>query len=450
MSATFVHVSDIHFGQERDERVHIHDDVKQQLIVDAGKIVRDLPGRAAQGILVTGDIAHSGKPEQYEQAGEWLDRLAAAINCEIYRIQMVPGNHDVDQDKQSVSSSHLLEVLKGKGPSEYESIIANEADRASLFSRFDAYGRFGEGYDCPLNAEGKYATNLQVELALGRTIRFLRLNSALLCTGTETDENQQLIIGARQFTIPRNEGEEIIVLMHHPLNWFKDSNDARDYLRSRARVVISGHEHNPKVVIDEVEDDCTMMMLAAGATVPFKSDETYTFTYNVIEFSWDEEQDALAVTIHPRAWNPRRTRFESDETPLDGLDSRLVLRSPNFLDCKRPVVEAVSAAVKVSQACGAEPVVEMVAVADTEGETLVPPEVEGYRVVLLHFFRDLTEEKRLRILVELDAIPVDSNERITQGVQRRLLDWLVRQGRISEVERMINEFLTDKENRKIS
>ena len=444
MSATFVHLSDIHFGQERDERVHIHDDVKRQLIEDARKVVRKLPGGVAHGILVTGDIAHSGKPEQYKQAGEWLDELAAAVQCEIYRIQMVPGNHDVDRDKESVSSSHILDVLKGGGPSEYEKIIDNETDRASLFSRFEAYERFSEGYDCPLDGEAKYATNLQVELAPERTIRFVRLNSALLCTGTETDENQELIMGARQFTIPRNDGEEIVVLLHHPLNWFKDSDDARDYLRSRARVVISGHEHDPKVVIDEIEDGCNVMMLAAGALVPFKSDETYTYCYNVIEFSRDEEKDALATTIHPRVWNPTRTCFEYDRKPLGGQDSRSVLGSPNFRASNRPLPEAVSATVGVRKTPEVEPIIEMVAVADIEGDTAVPPEPEGYRLALLRFFRDLTEENRIRILVELDAIPTSSNERITQGMQRRLLDWLVRQGRIGEVERMIDECLREK------
>jgi 3',5'-cyclic AMP phosphodiesterase CpdA len=75
MSATFVHLSDIHFGQERDERVHIHADVKEQLIADAAEVIRTLPGGVAHGILVTGDVAFSGEREQYAAAGEWLDRL---------------------------------------------------------------------------------------------------------------------------------------------------------------------------------------------------------------------------------------------------------------------------------------------------------------------------------------------------------------------------------------
>lgn len=448
MTATFVHLSDIHFGQERDERVHIHDDVKRELILDAGRIVRELPGGTAQGILVTGDIAHSGKAEQYAEAGKWLDNLAAAIGCEIFRIQMVPGNHDVDRDKQSVSSSHILDILKEGNPTKYEGILSNETDRASLFARFEAYGRFGEAYDCPLDEEGKYATNMQVELAPGRTIRFVRLNSALLCTGTETEENQELMMGARQFTIPRSEGEETIVLIHHPLNWFKDGNDARDYLRSRARVIMSGHEHNPKVLIDEVDVGCSILMVAAGATVPFRSSDAYKFTYNVIEFSVDEKQDALAVTIHPRAWNPRRTCFEHDGKPLNGLNSRIVLASPNYRNCRKKTDESGLEAESVSKPSDIDTFVEIVAVPNNEEEPAVSPEIEGYRLVLLRFFRDLTEEKRLRILVELHAIPEDSNERITQGVQRRLLDWLVGQGKIEEVKKMIDEFLTQTGNGK--
>lgn len=330
MPAIFVHVSDIHFGQERDERLHIHTDVKDQLIADAAEVVRGLPGGVAHGILVTGDIAQAGKHEQYEQAGKWLDRLAEAVGCEIYRIQLVPGNHDLDRDKVSMGGEFLLNVLRKGGATEYEKVLANDADRATLFARFEDYGRFSEGYDCVLDEEGRYATNLHVELAPGRTIRFVRMNSALLCTGDETEKEPELMVGARQFTIPRNKGEENVVLIHHPLHWFKDSEDARRYLRGRARVLISGHEHNPKVSVDPVEEGSDLMMLAAGATVPYKSNAIYTFTYNVIVFDWDPEQDALTVVIYPRAWNAERTCFEADDVRLGGNARRFALGSPIF------------------------------------------------------------------------------------------------------------------------
>ena len=59
-------------------------------------------------------------------------------------------------------------------------------------------------------------------------------------------------------------------------------------------------------------------------------------------------------------------------------------------------------------------------------------------------FRDLLENERLRILIEMDAISTDSNERMTQGVERRLFDWLARQGRLPEVTEMIDRLIAER------
>ena len=68
MTVSFIHLSDIHFGQERDDALHFNNDVKAQLIVDAAEIVKSLPSGVAHGILVTGDIAQAGKAAQYTDA----------------------------------------------------------------------------------------------------------------------------------------------------------------------------------------------------------------------------------------------------------------------------------------------------------------------------------------------------------------------------------------------
>lgn len=445
MPAIFVHLSDIHFGQERDDTVHIHNDVKQQLIADAAEVISALPGAAAQGILVTGDIAYAGKRPQYEDAGRWLDELAGRIGCPIHRVQMVPGNHDVDRDKLSIGGSQLLDYIRAGGAPEYERVVNNPHDRASLLARFEDYGRFSFGYDCALDEDVRFATNMCVELAPGRRIRFIRMNSSLLCHGKERDDAPELMIGARQFTIPRFSGEENIVLVHHPLNWYKDADDVQQYVSSRARVFISGHEHNPNVMINNVEAGCDVMMLAAGAAVPSKSDEVYNYTYNIIEFDWDQTADALAVTMHPRAWNPARTSFEADEKRLGGSEARFTLGSPNFRKSERPSVHQHPAGAPAVVSAESKPIVEVVAADHDHGETPhVPPRVQGYELALLRFFRDLLENERLRILVELGAIPADSDERMTQGVERKLFDWLVGEGRLPEVTRMIDRLIDDR------
>ncbi|ELZ0584682.1 metallophosphoesterase [Yersinia enterocolitica] len=451
MPAVFVHVSDIHFGQEKgDDRVHIHDDVKQQLISDARHVVSNLANGVAHGILVTGDIAQSGTKAEYDSAGEWLDELASSIGAEIHCVQMVPGNHDLDRSKLSLSGQAMLDHIRTGGPKEYEQVMNNPVDRAALFARFEDYGNFSFGYNCPLNDEGAFASELEVNIAPGRSIRFIRLNSSLLCHGKERDEDPELMIGARQFVIPRDDGVENVILVHHPLSWYKDQEQVRQYVRSRARVFISGHEHDPKVSVDSVDQGCDVLMLAAGATVPYHSDDIYTFTYNIIEFDWDEEIDGLSVTIHPRAWNPHRTCFENDDKRLGGKDPNYRLNSPNFRVAPRPEVTPSSfptepiLAVEESTA----PFVTEIGTVPVEHPTFKSSssDTEGYEIARLRFFRDLFEGERLRILVELGALSENFNERMNQGIERKLLDLLVREGKLEGIENMIDQLVSERKD----
>lgn len=77
----------------------------------------------------------------------------------------------------------------------------------------------------------------------------------------------------------------------------------------------------------------------------------------------------------------------------------------------------------------------------------MPPDAEGYELALLRFFRDLYESERLRILVELEAFPAESNQRMNQGVERRLFDWLAREGRLPEVIAMIDKMIGERKER---
>jgi DNA repair exonuclease SbcCD nuclease subunit len=48
-------------------------------------------------ILVGGDIAFKGHPDEYAPAAAWLHELADQVGCSRNRIYVVPGNHDVDR-----------------------------------------------------------------------------------------------------------------------------------------------------------------------------------------------------------------------------------------------------------------------------------------------------------------------------------------------------------------
>ena len=179
---------------------------------------------------------------------------------------MFPGNHDTDQSGISSSAEWQLSEIQGKGEPALDKFLGNDLDRAVLYARFASYIPFAEGYNCSMDFHGGLASERVVELAKGRFLRFIGLNSALVCNTKDTEG--RLLLGARQRVLPIEAGRELVVLCHHPLRWLQDSDDAGRFVRSRARVFISGHEHKPAVRIDAVEDGCDLMTLEAGATVP--------------------------------------------------------------------------------------------------------------------------------------------------------------------------------------
>lgn len=436
MSLTFVHLSDIHFGQEKGGLVIIHDDVRERLLDDVEEVVRDLSSPAVSGIIVTGDLAYSGSADEYEKAGKWLDQLAARAGCPVTAVQVVPGNHDIYRKNICKSSAWMLDEIASKGESALESFLEEEQDREVLYARLRPYRKFAEGYDCPLDGAGGIAGEKRFEVTGGRFLRFIGLNSALCC-GTK-DAPGKLLLGARQWVLPRSKGEELVVLCHHPLHWFRDSDDALRYVRSRARVFISGHEHNPRLEVVPVEEGCDLLTIEAGATTPPEETDTYTYTYNFLDFSWDSVTNGLEVTVNPRIWSGKGTRFEMNTSlPGGGVPTR-VLGCPNFRSALSPTTGEICAQRVQDEKPATEVAIHPSPQAPTrlEGGEYV---ADKFPLLLLRFFRDLTGAQRLAVLVKLGALPKDWIEPLNHSAERRVLDNLRDSHGLQELESAIDE-----------
>ena len=116
---TFVHLSDIHFGQEKKGgKVVARTDVRDRLVDDVAAFFTDRRKRGgppATGVIVTGDIAYAGKKPQYDAAGAWLDRVAMAAGCPNTSVRVVPGNHDVDLEQITQGARRMLEAVVTDG-----------------------------------------------------------------------------------------------------------------------------------------------------------------------------------------------------------------------------------------------------------------------------------------------------------------------------------------------
>lgn len=443
---TFIHLSDIHFGQERGGQVIVHTDVRDQLIDDVKTF---MTGRmqsgdhtAAAGVIITGDIAYSGKAAEYKSASCFLDRLTEVAGCRNTDIQVVPGNHDVDLTAISPGAHLMLRSVAQNGEGELDQYLADERDRELLYARFAEYRRFAEGYGCPLDDEGGHAGEKLFEFAPGRKLSFLGLNSALLCGGH--DQQGKLLLGSRQRTIPATAGVERVIMSHHPLHWMADRSDALRFIKHRARILMSGHEHRLDITLEEVEDGGHFMMVEAGAANPPDVGGGYRFAYNFLDFAWDAERDNLQVTVSPRVWDEDRKRFMADFSRFMGRVSRTyTLGCPFFRAAPRLV-----STVPTSSTAALGPLLDKssapVIPADaSRSDSLVtsPREVamsdDPYPRLRLLFFRELDQTQRLRVLVELGALPKNLPSFPTMGIERKGLDRIRNTGRLAELEAAI-------------
>ena len=426
VGVTYVHVSDIHFGQEKGSEVYVHDDVKECLLADAAALREENGLGKMDGVIVTGDIAFSGNSKQYMQAGRWLDLLTEAIGCEKTDVMVVPGNHDVDRVRVSAGGRLMLDRIIAGGDGELDGFLADERDREVLYARFEDYRDFSEGYGCRLEADGGVAIDRRREIAPGRYLRFIGLNSALVCS--RDGEEGSLLIGGKQRVLPRTVGEEVVVLCHHPVESLQDAEEAARYIQSRARVHVYGHVHRASWQVEEPVDGADLLTLSAGAVVPPKAEVGYGYTYNVMTFEWDAGNEGLSVVITPRSWNKEATRFEADAKVFGEEEIELVLRCPNF--ARAAAVEATRRATHQ----GVTPAGERerrVREGDVRGGRGM---AKGSRLLRLHFFRDLTAGQRLWVLKEVGILPRSWAIELTHTVERRLLDGALDSGKYEELK----------------
>jgi len=189
-------------------------------------------------------------------------------------------------------------------------------------------------------------------------------------------------------------------------------------------------------------------MLASGATVPPKVENGYTYTYNLLTFDWCSKEDKLSVEVVPRAWNDDKKRFEADNVRLGGHKPRNLLASPNFRRGPPPVaavlpeptVQLVPDTTPPEPERGGDLPADQVAAHEPASPQRVPAAAmndPAFQLVLLKFFRDLTAAQRLKVLIDLDALPDDWNEEMTLMMERNLVEDLVKDGRLGDLDSSI-------------
>lgn len=317
---TFLHLSDIHFrhnwaGKTLDPDEELRNELQRDIVALAPQM------QPVTGILISGDVAYSGKSDEFEFARTWLDALCEALGCDPTRVWCVPGNHDIDRTRRSVAVTALQANLAGMSADDYDSQLVSalyEEDGEVLFKPFHDYNEFAKPLGCSTTRLEPYWEAL---LPLGdNVILTLRgLNSALLCGPDDGDvAKNQLAVGSCQSTHNRKRGCIRLTLCHHPSPWLKDEAAFEERLQAANSVPIQlyGHEHR-----FQVEKKAHYLRLHAGAFQPSRTEPGWTPRYNWLRLQVDETSCPLrlSVEVHPRTWTKDR-QFEPDSASCDGRD----------------------------------------------------------------------------------------------------------------------------------
>src|SRR5438105_11053348 len=92
-----MHISDIHF-REPDCLTPDNDPDRpyRTLLLRDARARTDHLGKVG-AMLIGGDIAFKGHPDEYKTALTWIRELADAVGCSFERVFVIPGNHDIDR-----------------------------------------------------------------------------------------------------------------------------------------------------------------------------------------------------------------------------------------------------------------------------------------------------------------------------------------------------------------
>jgi hypothetical protein len=232
-----LHLSDLHIKERGNyilERVAQIKDAVQTVAQDVNHFF----------IVICGDIAFSGKAEQYKVVSDFLEDLESKLKTIRDSIKLeyvlVPGNHDCDLEN---------------GAAERDTIICNAirrpntVDTTSIQKCTSVQSEFFQLLAL-LTAEDDVSDTGRLyykrEFSIGKySVRFNCYNTAWM---TQREEQTKAIVFPLSI-LPKTESECDLVfsVLHHPCLWLapQENKVLKEYLDRTSNIILTGHEHIP-------------------------------------------------------------------------------------------------------------------------------------------------------------------------------------------------------------
>ena len=240
----YLHISDLHFRSDGD--LFAQSEAAQSLASSIAHL-NDI-----EFVVVTGDVAQSGKPEEYDRAEEFFGGLAENLELDSSDFYFVPGNHDVDRTVEELSYYGGIQRMTSED--EVDRLLGAPQKTESLRSRQSAFWSFVQGFAGTQQrlhtSDGLgYVSRIDID---GFSVCILGINTAWL-SGSDSDRTA-LVMGERQVIEAMNlknagPAHLTIALAHHPIDWLTewDAQACKKRLLTGSDLFLRGHLHNHEV-----------------------------------------------------------------------------------------------------------------------------------------------------------------------------------------------------------
>jgi calcineurin-like phosphoesterase family protein len=380
-----LHVSDIHFKAP--------DCLSPDTDPDHGirsVMMRELRRRIAEvgpvdAILIGGDIAYKGSPEEYGVAWNWLQQLATVTACHESRIFVVPGNHDVDRAfiRKTPATRNVQNAISGADSTRIAATLReqflDEQTRSHLLAPLSGYNEFAAKMNCQVYGPERLYCKQDLELEGGVTLRIHGITSTLLSGRNGDNDSKDMYVSPLQTVLEYQPDVVNLVMVHHPIDWCRDGDELEDAYNNRAMIQLFGHKHRQRITPTP-----NWIRIGAGAVNPSQNEGPYEPGYNLIWVGIEGERSERQVTVDVVQYQ-RQTAPEGFY-PLRSYNGKEVFKGRLAFPAEPVPTHLCNAKIEATQNC----LIECEAEPDMEAAM----GQEGTRELVYRFWRLAGSERR--------------------------------------------------------
>lgn len=310
---SWLHISDFHM---RVSDAWSQDVVLKAMCEDIARQRKD--GTPADFILAAGDLAFSGKAEEYKLAAGFFDAVSAASGVAKDRIFCIPGNHDIDRERQKMCFHGVRKFIESQN--QLDLLLSPGEDIETLLKRQENYRKFQHAYFT--GQERKWTddglgyvsciTMGDVRLAI------IGLDSAWLAEGGPGDHGK-LLIGERQVINAINLAGQfdphiVIGMTHHPFLLLQDFDrrPVQSRIERSCQFFHCGHLHEPEAWTAGFSGS-GCLTLAAGAS--FETRQSHN-SYSIVTLDLLRGQRTVKTVQYSPSTGAFQSAF-SAEYPIE-------------------------------------------------------------------------------------------------------------------------------------